>query len=136
MHVFLCVQCDLKDAVHQLFSNHGDNESTKGEKNVTISVSQFPALAAGCILYLSSPSLVCKATKQGRWGEETERFLHEITNEEKQHDYQHKESTPHQEHVHEDVDIHGLEVLLHKLHDHYEPLNHEVSTNDSTIKRL
>lgn len=134
--MFLCVQCHLTDAVHQLFSNHGANESRKGEKNVTISVSQFPALAAGCILYLSSPSLVCEATKQGRWGEETERFLHKITNEEKQHDHQYEESMPHQEHVHKDVDIHGLEVLLHELHDHYEPLNNEVSTDESTIKRL
>lgn len=89
---------------------------------MSISVSQFPAFAAGCLLYLSSPSLVCSAAKQGRWGDETERFLHRITHEE--HEHVHKES----HHAHDQIDIHGLEVLLQELHEHYEPLNNEVST--------
>lgn len=88
---------------------------------MTISVSQFPALAAGCVLYLSSPSLVCNAAKQGRWGEETEHFLHKITHDEL-----------HRAHAHEHVDVHGLKVLLQGLHDHYEPLNSEVSTRRKT----
>lgn len=94
---------------------------------MTISASQFPAFAAGCVLYLSSPSLVCNAAKQGRWGEETEHFLHKITHEEEQHEHQHEASELHLAHAHEHVDVHGLKVLLQELHDHYEPLNSEVS---------
>ncbi|XP_044028664.1 zinc transporter ZIP4-like [Siniperca chuatsi] len=114
-----CEKCDLTDAVHQLISNHSIHL-----KNVTISVSQFTALAAGCVLYLSSPGLVCTATSQGRWGEEAEHFLHKIT---------HEESEQHQDHEHEHIDVHGLKVLLQELHDHYEPADSESCVTASDI---
>ena len=112
--LFLSVQCDLAEAVHQLISNHsthGEDETTE-----TISVSQFTAVAAGCVLYLSSPGPVCTAVRQGSWGEEVRRFLEEIT---------HQES--HQDQDHEHIHVHGLKVLLQGLHDHYEPSDREVT---------
>lgn len=125
-------QCDLTGAVHQLITgDHPVNrkeESANSDKNTTISVSQFPALAAGCVLYLSSPGLVCSAVKQGRWGEETRRFLHEITHEEEPHRHQHQARELLHDHEHEHIDIRGLKVLLEMLRDHYEPMDSEVST--------
>ncbi|XP_039978656.1 zinc transporter ZIP4 [Xiphias gladius] len=128
-----CEKCDLTDAIHQLISNHshrGEDETGKGRKNVTISVSQFTDLAAGCVLYLTSPGLVCAAIGQGRWGEETEHFLHKIT----QHDHhkqQHVKSRAHQDHEH--IEAHGLEALLQELHDHYEPSHSESCVAASNI---
>ncbi|MED6260887.1 hypothetical protein ATANTOWER_030796 [Ataeniobius toweri] len=57
-----CEKCDLAGAVHQLIGNlsiYGKEENRKVEGNVTVSVSQFPPLAAGSVLYLSSPGLSC-----------------------------------------------------------------------------
>nr|XP_046274407.1 zinc transporter ZIP4 [Scatophagus argus] len=116
-----CEKCDLTGAVNQLISDHpigGEGE------NGTISVSQFPALAAGCVLYLSSPGLVCNAIRQNRWGEETEHFLHKFT---------HEESEPHQDHGHEHIGVDGLQMLLQELHDHYEPLVSESCVTASDI---
>lgn len=114
-------QCDLTGAVHQLIP-----DLPNGDNNTTISVSQFPDLAAGCVLYLSSPGLACSAVKQGRWGEETQRFLHEITHEEEPHQHQHQARE--RLHDHDHVNIHGLKVLFEMLGDHYEPVDNEVST--------
>ncbi|XP_018526260.1 zinc transporter ZIP4 [Lates calcarifer] len=117
-----CEKCDLTDAVHQLFSNHsihGEDETGKGRENVTISVAQFTDLAAGCVLYLTSPGLVCSAVRQGRWGEETERFLHKIT---------------HHDHLeHEHIDGHGFEEVLQELQHHYEPSDSESCVTASDI---
>ncbi|XP_035536793.1 zinc transporter ZIP4 [Morone saxatilis] len=121
-----CEKCDLTDAVHQLISN----QSVHSVKNLTISVSQFPALAAGCVLYLLSPGLVCNATKQGRWGEEVEHFLHELTHGE-HHEHRHEESEPHHDHDH--IDIDGLKVLIQELHDHYKPSDIESCVTASDI---
>ncbi|KAK5855000.1 hypothetical protein PBY51_005141 [Eleginops maclovinus] len=114
-----CEKCDLTDAVHQLISNVTGN---------AISVSQFTDLAAGCALYLSSPCLVCTAVRQGRWGEEAEHFLHELTHQE----HQHGDGGPHQEHNHKHIDVHALNVLLQKLHNQYVPIESErcVTAND------
>lgn len=101
---------------------------------MTISVSQFPALAAGCVLYLSSPGRVCSAVKQGRWGEETQRFLHEITHEEEPHQHQHQARELLHEHDHEHVNVHGLKVLFEMLRDHYEPVDSEVSTKSQSTE--
>jgi len=98
------------DAFHQLISDHsthGEDETQTGTTSETISVSQFPALAAGCVLYLSSPGRVCSAVRQGTWGQEAQLFLRRHT---------------HQDH-HEE-----LKVLLQELHDHYEPSDREVNT--------
>ncbi|XP_034066384.1 zinc transporter ZIP4 isoform X1 [Gymnodraco acuticeps] len=115
-----CGKCDLTDAVHQLISNGTGN---------AISVSQFTDVAAGCVLYLSSPGLVCSAVRQGRWGEEAERFLHELTHQE----HQHGDSGPHQEHQHEHIDVHALKVLLQKLHHQYVPMESERCVTASDI---
>lgn len=127
--VVLSAQCDLADAVHQLVTNHslhGEDKAGRGGKNVTISVSQFTALAAGCVLYLSSPGLVCTAVRQGRWGEEADRFLHNITHQD-HHEHRHVESELHQHHEHEHMDVHGLKALLQELQGHYEPSDNAVS---------
>ncbi|KAI4818381.1 hypothetical protein KUCAC02_011724 [Chaenocephalus aceratus] len=115
----VCVQRSVvwKDAVHQLISNGTGN---------AISVSQFTDVAAGCVLYLSSPGLVCSAVRQGRWGEEAERFLHELTHQE----HQHGDSGPHQEHQHEHIDVHALQVLLQKLHHQYVPMEKVLTASD------
>ncbi|KAI3358643.1 hypothetical protein L3Q82_015060 [Scortum barcoo] len=122
-----CEKCDLTGAVHQLIGNHSIHREDKTGKigeNETITVSQFPALASGCILYLSSPGLVCAAVGKGRWGEETEHFLHNITHLD-DHEHQHEEAEPHQDHEHEYnhdlIGLHGLKAVIQDLHNHYEP---------------
>ncbi|XP_028255748.1 zinc transporter ZIP4-like [Parambassis ranga] len=116
-----CEKCDLADAVHQLINHHSvheDEATGKAGENVTIRAPQFTALAAGSVLYLSSPGLVCTAIRQGRWGEEAERFIQEIS--------PRAESEPH-------ADIHDVDVLLHKLGRHYEPSDSERCTTSSDI---
>nr|XP_020453281.1 zinc transporter ZIP4-like [Monopterus albus] len=104
-----CEKCVLIDAVDQLISNnsihsnHGEHGSGGSRENITISESQFTDLAAGCILYLSSPDLVCTAISQGLWREETEHYLHKITQE---------------DHT---MDINGIQARLQELHGHYKP---------------
>lgn len=154
----LCAQCDLAGSVHQLI----------GEVNVTVSLSQFPALAAGSVLYLTSPGLVCDAVNKGSWFEETQHLLHTITHGEEAHPHQHEADEGDQEHGdgrihevdrhhdhehggevdhdhghdhhrsehdehgdhghnHDHIDLYGLKVLLEMFHDHYDPMNNEVS---------
>ncbi|XP_060915114.1 zinc transporter ZIP4 [Labrus mixtus] len=115
-----CEKCDLADAVHQLLSNHSG-------LNVTVGVSEFPAVAAGSLLYLSSPSQVCAAANQGTWGEETQHFLHKITHDDPHHGQEHEEDETHHEdeNKHEHIDTHGLKLLIEELHDHYEPSDSE-----------
>ncbi|XP_037331030.2 zinc transporter ZIP4 [Pungitius pungitius] len=114
-----CEKCDLSEAFHQLIS-----EDQTGSKSVNISESQFTALAAGCVLYLSSPGLVCTAVRQGTWGQEVQHFLRE-----KAHQDHHEPLHAHN-HVH--IDVHGLNVLLQELQDHYEPSHREscLTAND------
>ncbi|KAG7501418.1 zinc transporter ZIP4 [Solea senegalensis] len=125
-----CEKCNLLGGVHQLITNHSghtEDETGKGSENVTIGVSQFTHLAAGCVLYLTAPDLVCTLVRQGRWGEETEHFLHEITHEE-HHEHEHEHH-----HHHEHMDVHGLETLLQKIHHDYEPLHSESCVSASDI---
>ncbi|XP_035476816.2 zinc transporter ZIP4 [Scophthalmus maximus] len=113
-----CGKCNLTDGVHQLIGSnsiHGGDESGKVSDNVTISVSQFTDLTSGSVLYLTSPDLVCTAISQGRWGEETEHFLHKFA-----HHEDHRT-----QHGHEHIDVHGLEALLQELQRHYEPSHSE-----------
>lgn len=127
LSVFVHDQCDLAGAVHQLIGNHSiheENEARKGRENYTISVSEFPAVAAGSVLYLASPDLVCTSVRQGTWGEETEHFLHKIT-----HGEHHEHSGSH--HDHEYMDVHGTETVLQELQSHYEPVDSEVSTQQN-----
>lgn len=132
-------QCDLTGAVHQLISDppvNGKEESANSDNNMTISVSQFSALASGCVLYLTSPGLVCSAVEQGTWGEETQHFLHEITHGEEPHPHPHQARELLHDHEHEHIDVRGLKVVLEMLRDHYEPVDSEVSTRPLKTLRL
>lgn len=120
------LQCDLAGAVHQLIGDHsihGMEEGGKVGENETISVSQFPPLASGSVLYLSSPGLVCDAIRVGSWAEETEHFLHKFTH----HDHHRSEPHHDQDHSHSHIDAHGLESLIQELLHHYVPSENEVS---------
>ncbi|XP_054910047.1 zinc transporter ZIP4 [Poeciliopsis prolifica] len=117
-----CGKCDLAGSVHQLIGNHsvhGTEENGNVEENVTVSVSQFPALAAGSVLYLSSPGSVCTAVGQGTWGEETDRFLHKHTH------------SDHRSHTH--IGVVGLESVIQDLQNHYEPSNNKSCVAASSI---
>uniref|UniRef100_A0A672J2U7 Zinc transporter ZIP4 n=1 Tax=Salarias fasciatus TaxID=181472 RepID=A0A672J2U7_SALFA len=83
----------------------------------SVSVSQFPTFAAGSVLYLSSPSVVCAAIAEEKWGEKTEEFLHNVTH----HD--HSGHTDRAGHPHSEMDIHGLETVFEELQHHYEPVS-------------
>ncbi|XP_016896402.1 zinc transporter ZIP4 [Cynoglossus semilaevis] len=133
-----CEKCDLTEGLHQLISNHSSHQGAEEEEdeagrsleNVTISVSQFTQLAAGCVLHLTSPGAVCTAIRQGRWAEETEHFLHEITHGE-HHEHQHEKSRT--EHAHDHMDVHGLETVLQELQHHYEPEHSESCVRPADI---
>ncbi|XP_034561168.1 zinc transporter ZIP4 isoform X2 [Notolabrus celidotus] len=136
-----CGKCDLAAAIHQLLSNHSihkEGAAESGGHNVTISVSEFPNVAAGSILYLSSPSQVCTAVSQGRWAEETEHFLHKITHED-HHEHEHEENETHHknehEHEHDHIDTRGLQLLFHELEEHYEPSHSESCVTASDIMK-
>lgn len=116
-------QCNLTDSVHQLI----------GELNVSVSLAQFPALAAGSILYLTAPGTTCHAVKEGKWSQETERFLHVVAH---GHEHQHRreadpvghrqgvrrarEADHHHDHEHgaEDDDHHHHHGGEHEEHSH------------------
>uniref|UniRef100_A0A672J252 Zinc transporter ZIP4 n=1 Tax=Salarias fasciatus TaxID=181472 RepID=A0A672J252_SALFA len=93
----------------------------------SVSVSQFPTFAAGSVLYLSSPSVVCAAIAEEKWGEKTEEFLHNVTH----HD--HSGHTDRAGHPHSEMDIHGLETVFEELQHHYEAVPHEHCVTPSII---
>ncbi|CAB1320463.1 unnamed protein product [Coregonus sp. 'balchen'] len=64
----------------------------------------FFRVAAGCCLYLSSPSEACSAVRAGRWGDETDHFIREITG---------------YGDGHRDMERSGIETLLRNLKKHY-----------------
>ncbi|RVE67244.1 hypothetical protein OJAV_G00115620 [Oryzias javanicus] len=105
-----CGKCDLAGAVHQLVDDGSAPALREDGRSFTLSSSQFPALAAGGVLFLTSPDLVCTAVKEGRWGEESERFLHRYTHH--NHDA---------DHAHHDISIHAVQDLLQELQSHYQP---------------
>ncbi|XP_030002879.1 zinc transporter ZIP4 [Sphaeramia orbicularis] len=115
-----CEKCDLTEAVDQLINNRSVNTGGRSQSDGTISASQFSVIAGGGVLFLTSPALVCSMIRQGRWGEETELFLHKLT----RHEHQEENQQSHG-HEHENIDIHGLEMLLHDLEEHYHPLDTE-----------
>ncbi|XP_054462620.1 zinc transporter ZIP4 isoform X2 [Anoplopoma fimbria] len=133
-----CEKCDLTDAFHQLISDHsthGEDKTVKGRTSVSISVSQFTSLAAGCVLYLSSPGLVCSAVRQGTWGQEAQHFLRKITHQD-HHERRYEESEQQQDREHVHIDVHELQMLLQELHEHYEPSDREscVTAGDITTE--
>lgn len=94
---------------------------------------EFSALAAGCVLYLTSPDMVCAAVSQGRWGQEVEHFLHGIASGHS-HGHHHEEEEEEAEvgepcHGLEylQVGLPGLEKVLRELLKHYESSDVEVS---------
>ncbi|XP_075995163.1 zinc transporter ZIP4 [Genypterus blacodes] len=138
-----CEKCNLTEGVQQLVGNHSKHEEEERrrrwrhtDEELSVGVSDFPAVAAGCVLYLTSPALVCAAVAEGRWGEETESFLHNVTREE-HHGESHEESEEDEPgHEHEHIEAHGLEALLRELEHHYKPVHTEscVSPTDITAE--
>ncbi|KAF7210977.1 zinc transporter ZIP4 [Nothobranchius furzeri] len=123
-----CEKCHLAGAVHQLIGDHlayGEDEDWKAVGDIVVSASQFPALAAGSVLFLTSPLLTCMAIRQERWAEESEHFLHKFTHR--------GERKPHHGHTHEHMDVHGLEGVLGELHIHYEPSDNKSCVTASSI---
>ncbi|XP_077405653.1 zinc transporter ZIP4 [Vanacampus margaritifer] len=130
-----CGKCKLSNAVHQLLHNHSDHRQAGAVKNHAIDAAGFTALAAGCVLYLTSPDTVCAAAGQGRWGEEVEHFLHGIAS---GNSYEHHhegeevegESCHGREHQH--VGLGGLESVFRELLKHYESSDFEncITTSD------
>ncbi|KAI5607019.1 zinc transporter ZIP4 isoform X1 [Silurus asotus] len=89
-----CEKCLSVESVGQLLSNYSSSSGVQEE--------DFFKLAAGCSLLLSSPSDTCLAITEGRWEQETRRFIHTLLNHSK----------------------HGLEVLLHDIQEHYVSEHH------------
>lgn len=119
-----CGKCDLVNAVDQLIGNHSVHEEQMAGRvgeNITITLSQFSPLAAGSVLYLTAPGLVCSSISQGRWGEETEHFLHQVTVHDHEHPHQHRAES--RGHTH--MDHHGVETVFLKLRKHYEAASNE-----------
>ncbi|CAG5885588.1 unnamed protein product [Menidia menidia] len=98
---------------------HRQEGPRNGGENATISVTQFPALAAGSLLFLAGPGRVCAAIRRGQWAQETQQFLHKFTH----HDHAEHQREEHHDHSH--IDVHGTEALLQELHNHYEPSHTE-----------
>lgn len=96
-----CEKCLSVQSVDQLVGNF---TSTGG----LLHNEGFFRVAAGCCLYLGSPSEACSAVRAGRWGDETDHFIHEITG------YDHGDG-------HGDMESSGIETLLHNLKKHYKP---------------
>ncbi|XP_077363747.1 zinc transporter ZIP4-like [Festucalex cinctus] len=131
-----CGKCNLSNAVHQLLHNHSDHRQAGAVKNRAIDAAGFSALAAGCVLYLSSPDKVCAAAGQGRWGEEVERFLHEIASgnsHEHHHEGEEVDGESCHGHEHQHVGLGGLESVFRELLKHYEPSEIENCMTTSDI---
>ncbi|XP_055733204.1 zinc transporter ZIP4-like [Salvelinus fontinalis] len=96
-----CEKCLSVQSVDQLVGNF---TSTGG----LLHTEGFFRVAAGCCLYLSSPSEACSSVRAGRWGDDTDNFIHEITG------YDHGDG-------HGDMESSGIETLLHNLKKHYKP---------------
>ncbi|XP_051926307.1 zinc transporter ZIP4 [Hippocampus zosterae] len=136
-----CGKCNLSEAVHQLIHNHSDHRQA-GEEYHAVDVMEFSALAAGCVLYLASPDMVCAAASQGRWGQEVEHFLDEIAS---GHSHEHHHEHHHEEeeeaevgqschgHEHRQVGLPGLEKVLRELLKHYESSDIESCITSSDI---
>lgn len=129
-----CGKCDLVGGVHELIHDHAPHSEEKAGKsgeNVSVSLSEFSHFAAGSVLYLKSPSMVCSAIAEGAWRARTEQFLHNIT-----HTHSHHAGHSSREdngHTHSHMDIHGLEIVFEELKHHYEPLPHEICMIPSGI---
>lgn len=89
-----CEKCLSEESVGQLVSNYSSSSG--------VQVEGFFRLAAGCSLLLSSPSNTCTAITEGRWEQETRRFIHMLL----------------------DHSEHSLDELLHDIEEHYIPEHH------------
>ncbi|XP_061670119.1 zinc transporter ZIP4-like isoform X2 [Syngnathoides biaculeatus] len=132
-----CGKCNLTDSVHQLINNHSDHRRGSDEEQHGVDVSGFTTLAAGCVLYLSSPDTMCTAAAQGRWGQEVEHFLDGIASG-NSHEHHHEEEEaeegdPCHGREHRHVGLHGLESALSELLKHYESSGNESCVTASDI---
>ncbi|XP_017276546.1 zinc transporter ZIP4 [Kryptolebias marmoratus] len=131
-----CEKCDLAGAVPQITgrpSVYGKDADEKLRGNLTVSVSQLPALAAASLLFLSSPLLACVAIQNEMWAEESEHLLQKFTSYEHHEHHEDHEIEPHHEHSHDYMDSHGLEGVLQELQHHYEPSDHKNCVTASSI---
>ncbi|XP_062386021.1 zinc transporter ZIP4 [Sardina pilchardus] len=100
-----CGKCLSADHVGQLVANYSTTQE--------VHAGDFPRLAAGCCLYLIDPLRACGAASAGRWGEETEEFIHQLA---------HGDHIGHGGHEdHEGHESSAVERLLHGLEEHYLP---------------
>ncbi|XP_061520889.1 zinc transporter ZIP4 isoform X1 [Phycodurus eques] len=133
-----CGKCNLTDAVHQLIHNHSDHRQGGGEEDHAFDGSGFTALAAGCILYLSSPDTVCTVAGQGRWGQEVEHFLDGIASG-NSHEHHHEEDEEGEEGApchgreYQHMGLRGLEGVLGQLLKHYESSDIESCVEASDV---
>ncbi|XP_041933445.1 zinc transporter ZIP4 isoform X1 [Alosa sapidissima] len=112
-----CGKCLSVDHVPQLVTNYSTTQEVHAD--------DFLRLAAGCCLYLSDPLRACGAATAGRWGEETEEFIHQLA---------HGEDAGHG--GHEDHGGHeggAVERLLHSMEEHYRPESNQPCVTMSDI---
>ncbi|XP_067111457.1 zinc transporter ZIP4-like [Osmerus mordax] len=96
-----CEKCQPLLYLDQLVRNY----SSEG-----LRVEHLYRVSEGCGLYISSPALACTAMREGRWGEETDRLLRSIRQQEEQAGE--LEET--------------LSSLLQDMQTHYRPAHHHV----------
>uniref|UniRef100_A0A4W5MZS9 Zinc transporter ZIP4 n=1 Tax=Hucho hucho TaxID=62062 RepID=A0A4W5MZS9_9TELE len=87
-----CEKCLSVQSVDQLVGNFASSGGLLHKEG-------FFRVAAGCHLYLSSPTEACSAVRAGRWGDETDHLIQEIT----------------------DIESSGIETLLRNMEKHYKP---------------
>nr|XP_061808454.1 zinc transporter ZIP4-like [Nerophis lumbriciformis] len=130
-----CGKCNLSDAVHQLTHNHSSHQHKDVKDEHGIDASGFSALAAGCVLYLSSPNAVCAAADQGMWGEEVEHFLDQLEsgNPHEHHHQDQEEDKLCHGHEHRHVGLDRLDAVLGGILQHYESADIESCVTASDI---
>nr|XP_057904070.1 zinc transporter ZIP4 isoform X2 [Doryrhamphus excisus] len=114
--------CNLSDAVRQILPKPHEGDAVDA-----VDASQLAALAAGCVLYLSSPGSTCAAAGRGGWGQEVQRFLHQVSSQERGDADTENCTGPGPGHADLYMDLHGLERVLGGL------LRHQLATNQSCV---
>ncbi|XP_077446241.1 zinc transporter ZIP4 [Stigmatopora argus] len=127
-----CGKCNLANAVHQLTHIGKTHQRQGSEDKDGVDASAIGALAAGCVLYLTSPEAACVAAARGAWGEEAERFLDGL-----------QSGNPHRRRRGDDgpchgserwhVDLSGLDAVLGGILQHYESADVESCVTASDI---
>ncbi|XP_043089074.1 zinc transporter ZIP4 [Puntigrus tetrazona] len=107
-----CGKCLSVDHLSQLLGNFSSSQGLQME--------DFFSVAPACCLFLSAPLETCRAVREGRWGQETHRFIETIYGHE--HDLNHTGDHP----PHGDGGEHeGLEEMFLQMEKYYQPHTHE-----------